>query len=64
LARELGPFAVLRRVLFEPEVAVFVREAAQAGVPEAFRPGLDIREYRYPIPSIIVPQGRSFGVQL
>jgi hypothetical protein len=31
-SRELGPFAVLRRVLFEPEVVVLVRESAQASV--------------------------------
>jgi hypothetical protein len=44
LARELGPLGILRWVLFQPELAVLVREAAQAGVPEPVRPRLCVRE--------------------
>lgn len=44
LACQLRPFGVLRRILFEPEVAVIVREAAQVGVAEPVRPGLHVRE--------------------
>ena len=40
------PICCSSRVLFEAEVVVLVREAAQAGVPEGVGPSLDTRNQR------------------
>ncbi len=47
LTRELGPLGPLGPVLFEPEVPVRIREAAQAGMPELVRPRVHVREDRH-----------------
>src|SRR6476646_11909018 len=44
LAGKLGPLRVLGGILLQPEVTMLVRKAAQAGVSEPIRPGLDIRQ--------------------